>query len=395
LRADHLQCYGYSKDTAPFICSLASKGVLFTNAFSASSWTAPSIASLFTSLYPFQHNVTMGLAAQKKLIEKNKLISLTSLNDDVITLAEILRANGYQTIAISANPNISEDMGLHQGFDIIRSIRTKSASAIVSNCIEIKNKLFSHKPYFLYLHFMDVHSPYKIALPQHLLTNDPKENRIRNYDLEIQFVDENIKKLYSDLNWNKNTLIIITSDHGEELFDHSKTGHGYSLYKEVLHIPLIIFYPYFIHANKKIYHNVSSLDIYPTITNLINVSSGASLSGKSFLKLITNDYMSKTERYLFSHLKTIKMHSSSTEFFSVIFKNYHYINWQNQNMLFDMHLDPNEQNNIAKFKPNLVKQLASTYKIYKKKSKKYPPSYKSITLDEEQIKLLKSLGYIK
>lgn len=395
LRPDHLPCYNYHKNTAPFICSLTKKGTLFTNAFSTSSWTAPSVASLFTSFYPFQHNLITGLAAQKKLIEKNNRITITSLNNEIITLPELLKKIGYQTFSVSANPNISEVMGLHQGFDNLIIPKGKAANNITKFAIGLKKNIIPNKPYFLYIHFMDTHSPYKIKIPHYLASNNAQDNHINIYDLEINFVDKHIKKLFNEYKWNNNTLLIIAADHGEELYDHNKTGHGFSLYKEVIKIPLIIYYPTRIPQNEKINYNASLLDIFPTITNILNIKSTSTPSGKSLLPLILNKNKHNNTRYLFSHLKPPKYQSKSEEIISVLYKDYHYIQYPKNKLLFDLSLDPNEKNNIIKHKNVLANSMLLQYQIYLKKSIKYPPLYKTTSLNQEQIQLLKSLGYIK
>ncbi|MCJ7645234.1 MAG: sulfatase-like hydrolase/transferase, partial [Candidatus Aminicenantes bacterium] len=97
LRAENLSFYGYPKETAPFLSRLAAQGVVFENAYAASSWTAPATASIFTSLHPFQHGVTMGLFAQKQLIKKDPRIKINRIPEDLTTLPEALRINGYRT----------------------------------------------------------------------------------------------------------------------------------------------------------------------------------------------------------------------------------------------------------------------------------------------------------
>ena len=117
LRADHLPFYGYPKETAPFLSELAAQGVVFEKAYAASSWTSPATASIFTSLYPFQHGVTMGLLLQKQLINKDQSIKVNRIPKELTTLPEAFRINGYRTFGVSDNFNISEGQGFGQGFD--------------------------------------------------------------------------------------------------------------------------------------------------------------------------------------------------------------------------------------------------------------------------------------
>ncbi|OGF62974.1 MAG: hypothetical protein A2Y62_04925 [Candidatus Fischerbacteria bacterium RBG_13_37_8] len=395
LRPDHLSFYGYEKNSVPFMAELAAKGVVFQHAYSTSSWTAPATSSILTSLYPFQHGVTMGLAAHKQLIEKDSTIQITRLPEIITTLPEMLKEAGYQTYAITANPNISEVMGLGQGFDSLLIPRATSAKGIYRNCLGISKTLNKNKPYFLYLHFMDTHSPYRIKLPENLRTGDNRKDRITIYDIELKFIDTTIKKIFQEFGWDKNTLIIITADHGEEHFDHGKTGHGYSLYHEVLKVPLMLYYPGVFPAGKRIKQNVSTIDLFPTIAHLISVSPPEYIAGINLLPLINQKSERLLKRCLFAHLKLIQNDLTSRTIVSVICDDYHYIQYPKQKMLFDLALDPKETRNIIKEKRFVAKKLASAYFTYFQKCKKFSIEKTSTVLNQKQIEELKSLGYIK
>ncbi len=166
LRADHLQCYGYPRDTSPFIDSIAKEGIVFTNAYSHSSTTAPSHSTMFTSLYPYQHEVY-----------SNKYV----LKDKYLTLAEYLKTKGYFTAAVVSVPWL-KNLNLNQGFEIFDypedvkiypSGHYRPATSTVTQALKIieKNKLYAQKT-FLWVHLFDPHIP--LIPPQSLV------NRLRN-----------------------------------------------------------------------------------------------------------------------------------------------------------------------------------------------------------------------
>lgn len=264
LRADHLGCYGYPRNTSPFIDSLAKEGILFEKAYSQSSSTCPSHASIFTGLYPFQHRV---------------LANGYVLDDSYTTLAEILRDNGFKTAAFASTDRHFRVTNINQGFDfyedpvgtmellgrVYRSARlTKKNASIWLNNFDTNQKLF------LWLHFFDPHIPYrppKIHIQEikeslnrqdflRYMKNIPTDmevfenkiykmyRKIIRYDAEIRYVDEELKHFFSFIDHkglNKNALWIITSDHGEGLGQHKWYIHGKLLYQEQIHVPLIFY----------------------------------------------------------------------------------------------------------------------------------------------------------
>ena len=268
LRSDHLGCYGYGIDTSPHIDKFAQSYALFKNCYSQASWTIPSIASLFTSLYPSMHNA---------------VVHGSVLPDKVTTLVELMQQAGYLTYAFTANAGIHQIFNCNKGksFDFfdnrllskttyeesLRSlllfkyfilglidkevggfefdgIRKFSKSRIIPWLLKYKSNNF-----FMYLHFMDTHKPYWAPLRYKtidpVLLKDKVLGEISLYDSTIRFTDDYINALLQELKalgiYDK-TLIIITADHGEvfggSLLD--KLGHGYSIYQGQLKVPLLI-----------------------------------------------------------------------------------------------------------------------------------------------------------
>ncbi len=397
LRADHLPFYGYKggyeKNTAPFLNNLSKKSVIFKHAFAASSWTAPATASIFTSLYPFQHGVQMGLLAIKFAQRVDPNITINKIPEKIKTITEVLKQNGYKTFGISDNLNIGELEGFTQGFDKFETYGYNQASFITKRLMEWKREIKKNGKYFLFIQFMDPHAPYYGKKPWYKHSEVFKEDIISRYDSEIRFVDSYIKKLYKEFGWGENTLLIITADHGEGLWDHGHMDHGKSLYMEEIHVPLVFHYPE-IKKKKIIYPVVSTIDILPTVREILGIGESKEEMGKSLLPLIENRKNRLNERYLYSHLwKNIR---TVVEFRATIHKKWHFIMDSRKNrFLYDMSNDKKEKYNIYGAHSKLAEKLNKKFTEFYINSKKYTKQKVHIKLTKEKLKKLKSLGYVQ
>jgi len=392
LRADHLPPYGYKKMTAPFITELSKKSVVFHHAFAASSWTAPATASIFTSLYPFQHGVLMGLLAIRIAQSINPNVIVNKIPSEINTMPEVMKSFSYRTFGIADNLNISKLEGFDQGFDKFETKSYVGAKKIYENLLRWEKEIKENGKYFLYIHFMDPHAPYHGREPLYRKKEKFEDDIKSRYDSEIYFADIYIKKLYEKFGWNKNTLLIITSDHGEGLWDHGWMDHGHSLYYEEIHVPLIIYYPE-IKKRKNIYTPVSTIDILPTIRGILGYPIGTEEEGKNLLPLIEGKKNSLNKRYLLLHLwKKVR---KEIEHDGVIYGRWHFILENGKNrMLFDMGRDRKERFNIYSGKKKLGKQLENFFFKFKNNCKKYVRERKKIKLNKKDINKLKSLGYV-
>ena len=260
LRADHMSLYGYPRNTTPNLDRLAADSLVFTNAISQSSWTMPATASLLTGLYPPEHGVTDG----------------QSLSPAFDTLAERLQAQGFTTFGLSANPIVGKNEGFDQGFERFLNLprlRAGHLNEIFRGFLEEHRDL----QWFAYLHYMDPHDPYDAPAPARgTFTEEPrspsaqkvwfkeKVNAINFGRGEADLSDRDIADLhdaydeeilYWDLEFGRlvdhmreiglldKTLIIVTSDHGEEFYDHGRLKHGMQLYDESVRVPLLFSAP--------------------------------------------------------------------------------------------------------------------------------------------------------
>jgi len=313
LRQDWLSPYGDKIIATPNIQRFADKSVLFTNAFSNCSWTKPSFASIFTSLYPTQHNVTTG---------RDKL------NPKIVTLAETLRKMGYYTIGYYNNPHLRTSVSnFNLGFNhyeylipntlypmdqeapklrysnFLNSIarRIVSKERVVSNFYQDAATTsqtlidwLSHngeKRFFLFVHYMDPHEPYferpltgrVVKIPKIFFSTKELERVSKAYRGEIEFVDESLGKLFDYLEESgiqNNTLVILTADHGEEFYDHGGWSHGKTLFNEVIRVPFIVKLPHSERAGAVDSSLVQLIDVAPTAVRFVGGEIPSEWEGK-------------------------------------------------------------------------------------------------------------------
>lgn len=325
LRADHLSCYGYARPTSPVIDNLAAGGVRFENHIAAAPSTLPSHASIFTSLYPSTH---------KAEVTRN-----IALHDDAETLAEALHKEGYVTAAFTGGGQIDRRYGLDQGFDIynddgggIDPVMQKTIGWLREN---------HDSPFFLFFHTYETHHPYdppppfdgryfpeyegplgrEIAVETirdindgHRAADEADRRHIEAmYDGEIAYMDSRLDSLFRELKelgiWDS-TLILFTSDHGEEFDEHGKVGtHSHTVYDELLQVPLIIRFPDERAGEMVVRRATSGLDVFPTLLDILGIAPLPRFQGFSLLPLLSNPE-SRAERTILSERESRLFHKA-------------------------------------------------------------------------------------
>lgn len=386
LRADYLPFYGHPRDTAPFLSSLMSNAVVFDRAYSASSSTAPAMASVFTSLYPSSHGVVTGLITQRSLAKRGHSIKLNRIPDHLTTLGSMLSAAKYRAFGVSDNPNISPDLGFVRGFERFETFRYRGAPEV--------NKVAMTWPKedgrtFYYVHYMDPHEPYHERAPWYEPAETREERMRRAYESEIRYMDEHIRALFEHFGWRENALVVFLSDHGEELGDHGQFGHGKTLYSEVTRVPLFIYRAGL--APARIHDTVQTLDLLPTLAEIIGIEPEAVWQGRS---LFTG---AAYGRPVFSELLRHETHRRAS-WESVVFKNHQFLVWgrdgERNHELYDLSTDFEQKNNLAATGNPLESELIVTLE-----SRPVAESAKgqetTIKMDREAIENLRTLGYIQ
>ena len=300
LRPDHLGIYGHPRDTSPQIDAFARDATLFRNAVAQSSWTKTAVASLFTGLLPQAHRIHSRTDA---------------IPEALPILPEILRAEGYATLGVITNGNVSGVFGFARGFDVYEELRegpTREIHQLSDRANEVAFQLLARRPkgrpFFLYVHTSDPHWPYTprepyrtrlagevadpsagFAVPLRSLERPTAELRrdlALLYDAEISFNDESFGKLIEklrELDPERESLVILVSDHGEGFSEHGSFGHGETLFGEEIRIPLVIRFPDGIGRGRVVDATVRQVDLLPTILDAVGAPIPPGLPGRSLL----------------------------------------------------------------------------------------------------------------
>jgi arylsulfatase A-like enzyme len=308
LRRDHVGTLGYHRATTPNLDRLASEGFVASRMLAHASQTVPSVSSMFTSNAPHAHGVqfdprTMGFGNSGES-------KVPLLAEDNLTLAEVLSSEGYFTAAAVDNPWIRREFGFAQGFDqYVESLCLKGGSRVCDGARINKaaSKVIQEhaaEKTFLYLHYMDVHHPYAHGgkLPpvfrkgsgRVVYTRGPIDGvspknlayTIDAYDDGVLYTDSLIGELVRELEAaaaERDVLLLITSDHGEEFLEHGGLGHGFTLYPELIETFAIFWRPESRMMHPRDERLSGTMDIAPTLLDLVGVPKPKEMSGRSLL----------------------------------------------------------------------------------------------------------------
>ena len=406
LRADRVGAYGYNRPTTPFIDSLAKESVVFRNTVTAAPWTLPSHVTMFTGLYPTSHGVVQ---AHDKI------------SKDLPLLAEILKRAGYKTAAFTGGGYVSAGYGFSRGFStFVQNRHLASDGFDFGNTVEraeelLKSRGDDKRPYFIFLHTYDVHCPYAVPEkyqqlfkssadyidPGHCgedyynklsLTESQGKYLADQYDGSIRAVDDTLSGFVKFLETQPdydNTILIITSDHGEEFLEHGLVGHQHSLYRALLMVPLIMHVPGV--APKEVHGSVSLVDLFPTVLDLAGAPIPGAIDGAS-LKPYLEEGDELAPKRNFQIVSTDRGQSMR----SLISDDAHLIvsNDDGSKLLFDVKNDPLEHNNTCATDQQRCERLhEALLKAFNATHQNAAKNKESI--GDENIEQLKSLGYMK
>jgi len=290
LRQDRMSTYGHSRETSPNLTVLAAAGTLMTHLTPSSSWTRPSVASLFTSQHPNYH----GAHTVRDKLRKG-----------LPSLAGSLAAMGYETQGLMTNANclpvwgFGHDFARYVDVDALFKAREKNDTPVADAAIAAVEHLRG-RPWYLYVHTMGPHTPYdppepfrsQFATDLSGLEGDARERqrKIDLYDAEIAFTDHQFGRVVEALKSTgqyDDTLIVVLSDHGEEFLDHGNWEHAKTLYEEMLRVPLIVKPPKGAWTVPgRVEALVEMVDVAPTILEIVGAEIPERFQGRSFLSLI-------------------------------------------------------------------------------------------------------------
>ena len=383
LRADRLGCYGYVGAKTPRIDRLAKEGIQFTNAFSHVPLTRPSHTSMFSGLNPYETGVHDNIAP--------------SLDKKIPLLAEAFQKRGYKTAAFIASFVINSQSGLNRGFDLyedqfdIEHQPTQFALTLEKRGEQIYDEFADwygrnqSKPTFAWVHLYDPHFPYEPPNPYLQKFKD------HPYDGEVAYTDEIVSRILKLV--NPNTLVILTSDHGESLGDHGENAHSFFIYDATLHVPLIFYWPQRLTSGKKVNIQARLIDLYPTILDLVQIPLPKPISGISLKSWLLNPDKEDPLLHSYSETFTPWLHFGWSSLQGVRVSGWKYIEAP-RSELYQVAGDPGELQNLAQKDPAKAKQLRQWLIDSKALGTTASSASQSVQeLDPEVLEKLASLGY--
>jgi arylsulfatase A-like enzyme len=400
LRPHHLGCYGYHRKTSPRIDALAQEGALFKNVIAQAPWSLPSITSIMTSLYPSTH----------KVVQQNN-----KLGPSVKPLAQILGEHGYVTGAFTGVSGFCGAFYHNRGFDIYHD-SWKTAPQLTQIAVQWLNHV-KDSNFFAFIHYFDVHSDYNPPPPYNTMYDadytgifdgttetldkifkkelTPTQRDIEHitalYDGGITYTDDFLGQLFEQidaLGLRDNTVIIISADHGEELYEHGATVHR-QLYEETIKIPLIMRLPGRIPSGTIRTRQVRSIDIMPTILDILNITIDQKMQGISLLPIIDNkdrrNHLAICETEKYGGFRALRIDNEWK-----LIHNMH----KKTSELYNLNNDPNETHDLAPTEVAKTKELEKVLFEHMEKINTFlPVTSEEVEVTPELQERLRSLGY--
>ncbi len=449
-RADHFSCYGYGRDTTPFLRSFSRTATLYPTAISAAPWTLPSHASIFTGLYPSAHGATW---------------KTRSLGARYLTLAEFLASKGYDTAGFSNNPVVNRADGLAQGFDLfvdmwkddianptlffrldwfLRRLLGKNDGGAYRTSQWVREWLGhvyqEDHPFFLFVNLMECHLWHDApdAYHQKFLESSPpaEVQAIRSndlyyfltgekslkksewmdysaiYDGDLNYLDRMLEGLFGFLEkggYLDDTIVVITADHGEHLGEHDMIDHQLSLYEPLLHVPLMIKLPETMTKLPEVRGAVQTVDIFPTLVDLLGLNDEDTMQrfqGMSLLRMkeephrvVISEYEPPLDRISWflsrdPDGRSILKYKRSLK--SVRIDSLKYV-WSSNgdSELYNLARDPDEVENIINVSPEVAASLKERMTEWLQSFEHAAPNEAgNVKLDRATQQQLRALGYL-
>lgn len=428
LRADYLGFYGFEGAVSPNLDRLAAESVVYDNCIAQSPWTKPSVASMITSLYPQVHGLTNHEGKYWGGEDPERRTGI--LPEQAETLAEALQRSGYATGAFVSNPWVTRAYGFAQGFehyDESGAIQWDRADKLILAAREWIESLPADRPFFAYLHFMDVHAPYdapradydalagsaSLGLGRRLRKNQTPDRKWQNIekrpdwatdDLRLQqtywrtryasgvrVMDRRITELLEflrDSEYLDRSVLVVTSDHGEELYDNFGWSHGQNLYEHQLRVPLLIRKPGAEDGGTRVEAVVELLDLMPTLLESAGAGRVAQAQGRRlFSPGATGE---KRAAFATATQRQPGLFAVRTSRYKLL----HDIE-SGDSQLFDLQEDPGELNDLSSAKPEVVGRLKRQLEDHLADSLALGTlDVESAEMPEDLQERLKALGYL-
>ncbi|MFK8010928.1 MAG: sulfatase-like hydrolase/transferase [Marinicellaceae bacterium] len=392
-RADHIGSYSQDAYT-PNLDKFAKDSIVYERALAPIAITLPSHSTIMTGKVPFVHGVRDN--------------GLFNLDDSNLTIAEILKSEGYNTGAAIASFPLTSQFGIDQGFDYYNDYVTQQNEDIYGDLAKKKDRIFfderrasqvnsaimpwletNHQsPFLTWIHYFDPHHPHEPPAPY-------DQNFINDlYKGEIAYSDESFGKLIDQLkrlNQYDNTMIIFTSDHGEGNYEHNEATHSMLIYNSTLHVPLIIKYPKQKHAGTRVSQWVGIVDIFPSILNELGLESLDDIQGEI---LPTADGETAPKKEIYSETLSPRFSRGWGEQRGLVKNGYKYIHGPEKE-LYNLETDFHEIDNIIQIKPELADSMKSDLQSYLDEYQTSASTQSTINQNPETLDILRGLGYIQ
>ncbi len=401
LRADRLGSYGYERDTSPYLDGIAQAGVRFSRHLSQCSWTKASMASLWTGLYPTRNGVT----------RFDHIVP-----PEAELPAEILKQAGFYTVGLYRNGWVSPNFGFDQGFDVY----TRPAARPMRPSVRVENptvsirgtdedviaagleflRIHGHERWFLYMHWMDVHE-YIYDQESALFGGTYSDV----YDNSIRWTDTNIGVLLEHLateGYAENTLVIVTSDHGEAFLERGVEGHARRVFRESTEVPFFLSFPFRLESGVVVETRTRNVDVWPTVLDLLGLSTQAGIDGRSavpeILASARGQEATRPEPTAVAHLDQNwgQTGREPEPTVAVAQGSYRYVRavelGRSREQLFDAARDPRELEDRSEAEPELVEQLREIADSYLAEKPPWGAAPKR-ELGEMELNQLRALGY--
>ena len=388
-RADRIGAYGYAGAETPNLDRLAREGILFEHCITPTAYTLPSHSSIMTGLYPPHHGVRLNGDA--------------ALGGSHVTLAEHLAAKGYRTGAFAGAFVLDGRWGLAQGFqqyddqfklapDQPLSLANvqRPADKVVDAALQWLQQEDS-RPFFAWVHFYDPHIPYEPPEPfrSRFASGGPSSL----YDGEIAFADAQLGRLLQWLDQRdleKNTVVVVVGDHGEGLGSHGEGEHGYFVYDYAVRVPLVMRLPG--SSGARVAEQVRTVDIFPTVLDLLAGEPPRDLNGSSLMTLIRGGKQ-EGPRYAYSESMSVHLQYGWSPLYSLRTNEYKFIEAP-RSELYDLQRDPRESDNRLDSLRRVALELRTELTRIREEGARRAPKTEEANLDQETMSMLASLGYV-
>ena len=425
LRADRVGRYGSGRATSPTIDRLAAEGVAFERAEAPSSWTLPSHFSLFSGLTPAAHGVLPDLEATRGFMWADRVVEVRGSGREVM-LTEALKEAGYRTVGVTENGWLAGRFGFDQGFDVYRADLLGNLGRTLAATMAELEAHGEDGPWFLFVHTYTPHQPYHAPREYRLRWADPETGglawpealvpmeeylRFRSevflpapsdivafrdlYDGQVAWSDSLVERIVSWLDGRglaEQTIVIVLSDHGEEIFERGEFDHINSLHEEVTRVPLVIRAPGRVPAGRSVSFPVSLIDVPATVLDLAGL--GDRLGQGTSLRAA---WEGGVARPAFAQTIGLKSHPLAAVWDGSL----KYLRRETPDgvteRLFDLARDPAEKSDLGAARPADLARLRALHEAHAREGATIRKDLGTVSeqLDPETIERLKSLGYAR